>query len=158
MARVLRALVAVVALWATVGCAATLRVDNPRLQTEGEIAVRGTQLVAVIRTAQLALEPLVDARVVTATEALKVAETLGVVLHACDQLVNLLRVADGARDALQRVQALRDASMRARDALKTLTGIPGLVSGDAGKLALSASMSKAINAVADLLPTFGGAQ
>lgn len=153
-----RVLLIIVALWTSVGCAATLRVDNPRLQTEGEIAVRGTQLVAAIRTAQLALEPLVDARVVTASEAVKVAEALGVVLSACDQLVNLLRVADGARDALQRVQALRDASQKARDALKALTSIPGYVAGDAGKLAVSASMSKAINAVADLLPSLGGVQ
>lgn len=153
----IRLLLVLATLW-TAGCAATLRVDNPRLQTEGEIAVRGTQLVAVIRTAQLALEPLVDARVVTANEALRVAEALGTVLNACDQLVTMLRVADGARDALQRVQALRDASLRARDALKALTGIPSYVAGDAGKLALSAATSKAINAVADLLPSFGGVQ
>lgn len=132
--------------------------SNPALQTEGQLAVRGTQLVAVIRTAQLALEPLADARVITASEAVQVAEGLGLVLQACDGLVSALRVADASRDALARVQALRDASLKARQALQGLTGLTAHVGSDAGKLAIGAATSKVINAVADLVPALGGVQ
>jgi len=141
----------------TAGCA-SLAVPNPALQTEGQIAVRGTQLVAVIRTAQLSVEPLVDARVLTAAEALSVAEGLGVVLDACDTLVGLLQTADQARDALARVQALRAASGKLRDALQTITTLPGKVSSDAGKMAVSASANKVVGALADMVPVLGGIQ
>lgn len=155
----MRATLLLVLAVATAGCATVPSpASNPALQIEGQIAVRGTQLVSVIRTAQLALEPLVDARVITAAEAVKVAEGLGTVLHACDALVSALRVADSTRDALERVQALREASQRTRQALQTLTGLPALISSDAGKLAVSAASSKVVNAVAELVPALGGAQ
>lgn len=144
---------------ASVGCATLPSpATNPALQTEGQLAVRGTQLVAVIRTAQLALEPLADARVITASEAVKVAEGLGLVLETCDALVSALRIADASRDALARVQALRDASQRARQALQGLTVLTAHVGSDAGKLAIGAATSKVINAVADLVPALGGVQ
>jgi hypothetical protein len=142
-----------------VACATMLPpVQNPALQVEGVIAVRGVQLVSVIRAAQLSLEPLVDARVITATEALKAADAFGVVLSGCDTLVNLLRTADATRDTVERVQALRAASQKTKDVLQTLTGIPGQISSDAGKMAVSASTSKVINAVAELVPALGGVQ
>lgn len=159
LTRLTGALPVLLAALLTSSCAlAPAPIVNPNLQTEGQIAVRGTQLVAVIRTAQLALEPLVDARVVTAAEAVKVAESLGAVLQTCDALVSALRVADATRDAVERVQALRDAGQRAREALQTLTGITGHISGDAGKLAVGAATTKVINAVADLVPALGGTQ
>lgn len=140
------------------GCASTLRVDNPNLHAEGQIAVRGVQLVSVIRTAQLAIEPLIDARVISAQEGLAVAEGLGVVLTSCQTLVALLQTADAARDAVERVQALRGATGQMRAALQTLTTLPGRVNGDAGKMAISASAGKVVHALGDMMPAFGGVQ
>lgn len=155
----MRAACVLVAALLTASCALTpAPIVNPNLQVEGQIAARGTQLVAVIRTAQLTLEPLVDARVVTAAEAVKVAESLGAVLQICDALVSALRVADATRDAVERVSALRTAGQHARDALQTLTGITNHIGADAGKLAVGAATTKVINAVADLVPVLGGAQ
>ena len=155
----IRLTVLTLALVASMGCALpSYQIANPALETEGQIAVRGTQLVAVIRTAQLSVEPLVDARVLTASEALTVMEALGVVLQTCDALVGMLRMADQSRDALARVQALRGASSKMRDAFQVLTTLPGKVSGDSGKMAVSASAGKVVHALADLVPLLGGVQ
>lgn len=158
MAKPLAALVLALAL-ATTGCASLLPpITNARLQTEGQIAVRGAQLVDAIVVAQRSLEPLVDAKVLTATEALSVAQVFGHALEGARRLVTLLQLADTARDMAERAATLTRVGGEVRNLLRTVSRAAVGVAGGSGRIALDGLTGNVTDALSDLLTDTGGAR
>lgn len=144
---------------ASTGCAAIrpAPITNPALQLEGQIAVRGSQLVEAIRVAQRSLEPLVDTSVITAAEALRVAQVLGYALQQAQRLVPLLQFADQAREFAERAKALAEAGGVVKDLLRAVSLAGADVGSATGRVALDGIVGNVTDALGDLVMA-GGAR
>jgi plasmid maintenance system antidote protein VapI len=152
-------LLVVLALSASgVGCA-SLRpapIRNPHLQLEGQIAVRGSQLVEAVRVAQRSLEPLVESQVLTPAEALKVAKVLGYALEQARHLVDILQLADQAREFAAKAKALAEATGVIKDLLRTVSVAGVDVGSTTGRVALDGLVGNVTDALGDLVMAGGG--
>ena len=140
----------------TSACALAQPIHNQRLQAEGQIAVRGAQLVDALSVAQRSLEPMVDAGVLTASEALAVTRVFGQALEGARRLVTLLQFADTARDLAERASVLTRVGGEVRNLLRTVSRAGVAVGGGAGRVALDGLTGNVTDALSDLVIETGG--
>ncbi len=143
------------ALLFTMGCAgmtaAWKPVENPNLQVEGQIAARGTQLVAMITAAQTTIRPMVETNVLTTNEGLSVARVFTYVFAGAERLVKLLEIADRTRDLVERVAILRDVASQTRAMLRSLTRASRDVANPVARMAVDDVVGTVTDAMTDML-------
>lgn len=141
---------ALVALMFALGCGANR--NGVKMEPEGEIALKGAQVLSTLEATAPGIEPMVDAKVLTVDQALVVTRSIREALAMIKPLPDMLMVVDSTRDLFTRNQTLTQARDLLSRFQQKLTALPAQVSSqDDARLANPESADKAQQAVKDLL-------